>query len=120
MNGGQTTRSLAEFVDVYPTLTDLCGLKMPHAAAGASLRPLLIKPEASIKDSAFTLVTRTPKLHGQSVRTARWRFNLWSDGHTELYDHDADPEELRNIAADHADVVSELTANLETLPKLQP
>jgi uncharacterized sulfatase len=120
MNGGQTTRSLAEFVDVYPTLTDLCGLKMPHAAAGSSLRPLLIKPEASIKDSAFTLVTRTPKLHGQSVRTARWRFNLWSDGHTELYDHDADPEELRNIAADHADVVSELTANLETLPKLQP
>jgi uncharacterized sulfatase len=120
VKGGQTTRSLVEFVDIYPTIAELCGLKMPHTAAGASLKPLLVRPDASIKDEAFTLVTRTPKLHGQSVRTARWRFNLWSDGHTELYDQNSDPEELRNIAADHADVVSELTAKVKTLPSFQP
>jgi iduronate 2-sulfatase len=80
MKGGQTTRSLVEFVDLYPTVADFCGLKMPHAAAGASLKPVLADPTASIKDAAFTLVTRGPKLHGQSVRTARWRFTRWSDG----------------------------------------
>jgi iduronate 2-sulfatase len=81
MKGGQTSRSLVEFVDLYPTVADFCGLKMPHAAAGASLRPVLADPTASIKDAAFTLVTRGPKLHGQSVRTARWRFTLerWPD-----------------------------------------
>jgi uncharacterized sulfatase len=120
MKGGQASRSLVEFVDLYPTVADLCGLKIPHTSAGASLRPLLIRPDSSIKDEAFTLVTRTPKLHGQSVRTTRWRFNLWSDGHTELYDQDADPEELRNIAADHADVVKELSAKIKTLPSFQP
>ena len=120
MKGGQTTRSLTEFVDIYPTIADLCGLKMPHAAAGSSLRSTLNDPAAPIKDAAFTLVTRGPKLHGQSVRTARWRFTQWSDGQTELYDHDQDPEELHNVAAQHAPVLQDLTTRLRSLPKLTP
>jgi uncharacterized sulfatase len=116
MRGGQTTRSLAEFVDVYPTVADFCGLKMPHAAAGASLRPVLADPAASIKDVAFTLVTRGDKLYGQSIRTARWRFTRWSDGPTELYDHETDPEELHDVSAQHADVIAELTARIQKLP----
>jgi uncharacterized sulfatase len=120
MKGGQTTRSLTEFVDIYPTIADLCGLKMPHAAAGSSLRPILTNPAATIKDAAFTLVTRGPKLHGQSVRTARWRFTQWSDGQTELYDHDQDSEELRNVADRHASVIQDLTTRLQSLPKLTP
>jgi hypothetical protein len=91
MKGGQTTGSLVEFVDLFPNGADLCGLKTPHAVAGASLRPVLADPAARIKDAAFTLMTRSPKLFGQSVRTARWRFTRWSDGQTELYDHNADP-----------------------------
>ena len=120
MKGGQTTRSLVEFVDVYPTIAEFCGLSMPHAAAGVSLKPILQNPSESVKDAAFTLVTRGPKLCAQSIRTSRWRFNLWSDGQTELYDHDADPEELHNVFAKHADVVSELTAKIKTLPPLKP
>ena len=120
MKGGQMTRSFAEFVDLYPTISDFCDLKMPHAGAGTSLRPILTNPAATIKDAAFTLVTRGPKLHGQSVRTARWRFTLWSDGQTELYDHDQDSEELRNVADRHASVIQDLTNRLQSLPKLTP
>lgn len=112
LKGGQVTRSLVEFVDLYPTVADFCGLKMPHAAAGVSVRPILTKPEASIKDAAFTLVTRGPKLHGQSVRTTRWRFIRWSDGQTELYDHDHDPEENHNVAKANPAVVAQLAARL--------
>lgn len=118
MKGGRTTRSLTEFVDVYPTVAELCGLKMPHAGAGVSLRPVLADPAASIKDAAFTLVTRNPKLYAQSVRTARWRFTRWSDGGTELYDHDADPEELHDVSAQHADIIAELTVQIQKLPPL--
>jgi len=120
MKGGQNTRSFAEFVDLYPTIADFCGLKMPHASAGTSLRPILTDPTTTLKDAAFTLVKRSPKLHGQSVRTARWRFTLWSDGQTELYDHDQDPEELHNVAGQHKPVTQELTARLRALPKLTP
>lgn len=120
VKGGQTTRSLVEFVDLYPTVADFCGLKMPHQGAGTSLKPVLANPAASIKDAAFTLVTRGPKLHGQSVRTARWRFTRWSDGRTELYDHDADPEENYNVALANPDVVAQLEARLKTLPPYKP
>jgi iduronate 2-sulfatase len=120
MKGGQVTRSLAEFVDLYPTVADFCALKIPHAAAGASLRPVLENPGASIKEAAFTLVTRGPKLHGRSVRTARWRFTKWSDGQAELYDHDRDPEENHNVATTNPAVVAELEARLKALPPYQP
>lgn len=118
--GGQTTRSLVEFVDLYPTVADFCGLKMPHPAAGLSLKPVLAQPTASVKDATFTLVNRGPKLHGQSVRTARWRFTQWSDGQTELYDHDHDPEENHNVANMNPTVIAQLQARLKTLPPYKP
>jgi iduronate 2-sulfatase len=116
MKGGQTTTSLVEFIDLYPTLVDLCGLEMPHATAGVSLRPILADPSASLKDAAFTLVTRGDKRYGQRVRTSRWRFTRWSDGQAELYDHAADPEEFHDVSAQHADIVAELTPRIRELP----
>lgn len=120
MKGNQVTRSLAEFIDLYPTVADLCGLKMPHASAGTSLRTILADPSVTTKDAAFTLVSRGPKLHAQSIRTERWRFTLWNDGQAELYDHDVDPEELHNVADRQATVVRDLTTRLQSLPKLTP
>jgi uncharacterized sulfatase len=119
VKGGKTTRSLAEFIDLYPTVADFCGLKIPSGRAGMSLRPILERPEVSIKDAAFTLVTRGRGLYGQSVRTARWRLTRWSDGQTELYDHDQDPEENHNVAPAHPEVVAQLEARLKTLPVYQ-
>ncbi len=119
MKGAQVSKSLVEFVDLYPTVTDFCGLQPPHATAGVSLRPVLVKPDALLKQAAFTLVTRGPKLYGQSVRTARWRFTRWSDGQSELYDHDQDPEELHNVADQHPSIINELTLHVQTLPKLK-
>lgn len=115
MPGAQTTRSLAEFVDLYPTVADFCGLNMPHPAAGTSLRPVLADPAARIRDAAFTLVVRNPKLHARSIRTDRWRFTRWSDGQTELFDHDSDPEELHEVSSQHAELIAELTARLQKL-----
>ena len=116
IKGGQTTRSLVEFVDLYPTVADFCDLKMPHASAGMSLKPILANPAVTIKDAAFTLVTRGSKLYGQSVRTTRWRFTHWSDGQNELYDHDTDLEENHNVANANPAVVAQLAARLKALP----
>ena len=117
--GGRTSRSLVEFVDLYPTVADVCGLKIPHQVAGVSLRPVLKTPETSVKNAAFTLVTRGPKLYGQSIRTSRWRFTRWSDDQTELYDHHRDPEELHNVDTENPEVVKELLMQLQTIGKPQ-
>jgi uncharacterized sulfatase len=97
---GRVSRALIELVDLYPTIIDFCGLQAPHALAGQSFRPLLEHPESAGKRSAFTLVTRGPGNYGQAVRTERWRYIQWSDGHAELYDELHDPQEIRNLADD--------------------
>lgn len=117
---GATCRSLVEFVDLFPTLAESCGLTPPAGLAGRSLRPLLADPGATVKDAAFTLVTRGPGQYGQSVRTARWRFTQWSDGAQELYDHDTDGEENHNVAKDNPPVIEQLSARLKTLPPYKP
>jgi len=118
VKAGQTFRAPVEFVDLYPTVVDYCGLKAPHRLAGKSLRPVLEDPTRPHKDAAFTLVTRGPQKFGQSVRTARWRFTQWSDGTSELYDHDADAEETRDLSrlAEHQTLITELKAQLRSLP----
>ncbi len=113
--GGQSCRSLVEFVDLYPTVADICGLKIPHQTAGLSLRPVLKSTNDHVKDSAFTLVTRGPKLYGQSIRTDRWRLTKWSNAQTELYDHEQDPEEIHNVAAKHPEIVKELSARFRAI-----
>jgi uncharacterized sulfatase len=104
-------RGLVEFVDLYPTVAELCGLTPPPRLAGQSLLPLLRDPAAPGKPAAFTLVRHGPS-RGDSIRTDRWRFTRWSDGAIELYDHAADPEEDHNVAPAHPGVVRDLSDQL--------
>lgn len=113
---GKTSHSIVEFIDLFPTLAEACGLPRPAGLAGRSALPLLSDPAAPFKDSAFTIVTRAKDDFGRSVRTDRWRFTEWSDGAKELYDHAKDPEENHNVADGHPAVVAELKSLLKALP----
>lgn len=104
---------LVELVDLYPTLADYAGLTPPENLAGKSLRRLVAKPDATWDRPAFTQVERAG-FPGWSVRTPRWRYTEWDQAKkgAELYDHDADPGEMKNLAGDpsQAAVVTELHA----------
>ncbi len=104
-------RSLVEFLDIYPTVAELCGLTVPATVKGKSLKPILDEPAKTIHDSVLTHITRGPNLSGFGLRTNRWRYIEWSDGSAELYDHDHDPEEWHNVAAD--------TASAKTLAEMK-
>jgi iduronate 2-sulfatase len=99
-SAGRACRRTVQLVDLYPTLADLCGLTPPADLDGKSLRPLLLDPDATWDRPAYSQV-RHEGLTGRSVRTERWRYTEWDGGKAghELYDHDLDPLELRNLAA---------------------
>ena len=109
-SAGQACPRTVEFIDIYPTLLDLCGIAQPSGLQGRSLRPLLDTPDAPLSKPAFTQVQRG-KFAGRSVRTERWRYTEWDEGRqgVELYDHDADSGEWHNVAADskNAAVIAE-------------
>ena len=113
MAGGRVSPRTVELVDLYPTLADLAGLEPPGNLQGKSLKPLLAEPSAAWDRPAFTQVYRGD-FPGHSVRTARWRYTEWDGGRKgiELYDHDADPHEYRNLAAvpEFAAVAGEMRA----------
>jgi len=104
-NGTATTR-IVEFVDIYPTLTELAGLKNPQGLEGRSLKPLLQDPLTEWNGTAITQVLRPADqrlpepVMGRSIRTSRWRYSDWAEGEAgvELYDHASDPMEFSNLA----------------------
>jgi uncharacterized sulfatase len=113
---GNSCSRIVEFVDIYPTLADLCGLPAPANLEGTSFKPLLNDPNLPWKKMAFTQVQRG-SIAGHSVRTERWRYTEW-DGvrqGVELYDHNTDPGEYYNLIHDpqYAQVVTKLKKLLQ-------
>lgn len=113
---GRSTRSLAELLDLFPTLCDLCELPKPAQLEGISLAPVLGDVGAAPRAVARTQHPRPayydreppfqPKTMGYSIRADRVRYTEWRDWKTgeiiarELYDHDSDKAELRNAIGD--------------------
>ena len=97
-------------IDIYPTLLDLAGLPPNPDVEGRSLKPLLEDPAAEWDHPALT----TYGYGNHALRTERFRYIRYEDGSEELYDHDADPNEWKNLAGDEAfaGVVAKLRARL--------
>ena len=126
---GQTTCQIVELVDLYPTLVDVAGLPLAaeRSLDGTSLKRSLDEPGHQVFDTALTQHQHpfygsrdNWKAWGCSIRTPRWRYTEWrsidsgSLVASELYDHESDSAETRNVVADaaHADVVSKLAERL--------
>ena len=92
---------LVEFVDIFPTLTEMAGLPaLPEQLEGASMVPLFHQETAPWKEQVVS------KFHnGISIKTNQYLYTEWSTSDSAIYarmlfDHERDPLEKRNIAED--------------------
>ena len=119
-----TTNASTEFVDIFPTLCDLAGVKIPEVLDGKSLKPIMNKSARSVKDYSISQYPRSgtkseterqgyasSKVMGYSLRDKRYRYTIWMTNDfrstqvfnsdlivgTELYDYDKDPNETINV-----------------------
>ncbi len=112
---GQPCERVIECVDLYPTLCELCGLPKPAGLEGRSIVSLLNDPKADWDHPAYTIWSEDGRtIQGVAVRTDKWRFAEFVGGRggAMLFDENADPQELKNLADDpqYADVCAKLSS----------
>jgi len=101
-----------DFMSIFPTLTDLCGIPTPAHNEGVSIRRLLADPKASWDLPALT----TYRFNNHTVRSEGWRYIRYANGDEELYDETRDPNEWTNLAA-KPEFAARKTELAKSLPK---
>ncbi len=126
IKGNQKAQGITEFVDIFPTLTELAGLKTPEKLAGKSLVTLMKDSKKEVKNYAVSQYHRKVNkadVMGYTLRTKRYRYTAWYQENyrqinlmpnakivgVELYDYEKDPNETENLAekADYQKILKE-------------
>jgi iduronate 2-sulfatase len=130
---GLMLNHLIELVDLFPTLCELAGIKIPSNLEGSSFVPLLDNPTREGKMAVFSQYHRSPyvspdgkRYMGYTMVTQRYHYVEWrywdnekkSAGDLaaiELYDNQRDSEENTNIAnlPGNASLIAELAKQLK-------
>ncbi len=110
---GRRVAEAVGLIDLYPTALELAGLPANPTVEGRSLVPL-IEPRDDDTDAEPRVAITTYGWGNHAVRDRRYRLIRYEDGSEELYDHDSDPNEWRNLAesAAHEKVLARMRAYL--------
>jgi len=117
IKGGKKTNALTEYLDIYPSLCELCNLPLPAHLQGKSFVPLMKKPKRPWKKAVFSRY-----YNGDSVKTDRYRYTEWRRKNGEvyarmLYDHNVDWVENVNISErpENKELVKKLSKMLQEI-----
>jgi len=97
---GQACDAIVEFVDLVPTLGEICGFKIPDKLEGLSFAPLFSDPAQPWKTASF--IAGCDFNAGECVRTRKFSYAEFSRGpvRAALFDLQKDPWETRNVVND--------------------
>lgn len=105
------SQALAYLLDVFPTVCDLVGAKIPEGLDGQSLKPVIEGKSSKVRESLFFAYRDFQR----AVRDERYKLIRYPQVNvTQLFDLQDDPDEMRNLADDPAQVerIKSLTAEL--------
>jgi len=110
-NSGKTLYSIANLIDLGPTILDIFNINY-KGLDGKSLLPLIIaknKKEGMINNSIAYCEKITDEIIDFSVQTKEWKFIYRAEGQQkELYNLAKDPEETINVVANYPKIVKQL------------
>ncbi|MBM79464.1 MAG: iduronate-2-sulfatase [Planctomycetaceae bacterium] len=106
--------SLTELLDLYPTISGLCGLPAQARLQGKDISRMLDDPTHEVRDAAFSVA---PARRGFLLREDRWAYIQYREdakGGMELFDMNSDPKQYTNLAktAEHAPTVKRFQSML--------
>lgn len=101
--------SFVELLDLYPTVSSICGLEVPDRLQGKNIAPMLDDPKQTVREAAFSVA---PSRKGFLLREERWAYIQYQEdasGGIELFDMENDPKQYTNLASspEHAAIVSQ-------------
>ena len=110
--------SLTELLDLYPSISKLCGLPVQARLQGKDISGMLDDPSVEVRDAAFSVNGR-----GFLLRSHRWAYIQYGrDGSrgAELFDMESDPHQYTNLvdSEDHAEVVAEFQSAMDAKMKV--
>ncbi len=123
-DAGESSTSLVELIDLYPTVAELTGLPITEQLEGKSLVPILDDPAQVTKTVALSQYPRSDGVMGYSLRTPTHRLTQWvhrKSGEVravELYDYSESDIETKNIAITSPEVVERLANQLSSVAGL--
>lgn len=116
MTKGEKTDGIAEFIDLFPTFTELAGLEPANKLDGKSLVPLIRDPETEWTQPVYSRF-----ILGNSIITENYIYTEYMRSRKDctivanmLYDHRTDPDENINISGEeeHLQLVDSLSNKL--------
>ena len=90
--------SLVELLDLYPTLSNLCGLEVPKHLQGKDISMMMTDPTKEVRSAAFSVNGK-----GFLLREQDWAYIAYGkngQGDEELFDMKQDPKQFTNLAQD--------------------
>ena len=91
---GKNSNQAVSLLDIYPTLSELCGIPATEKLDGISLVPLMKNPGKKTDRAVIC----TQGFQNHAVRSDKWRYIRYADGTEELYDQINDSKNFHNLA----------------------
>ena len=121
--GGRTVQHPVGLIDIAPTIVEMSGIPVPESHQGVSLAGILRQEDSpQLPERVFMEGGYDPERSQLVIREGRWKLihvrfdrdrSFMTGAEFELYDLDADPTELINVADQHPDVVARMQRELK-------